>query len=42
MVRVKGEAGFDSADALVNGVLTAAARRPAVVNLDLAELRFYF
>ena len=40
VVRVKGEARFDCADALVNGLLTAAARRPALVTLDLAELRF--
>jgi anti-anti-sigma factor len=39
VIRVKGEAGVGSAGALLDGLLTPAARRPAVVTLDLSELR---
>jgi anti-anti-sigma factor len=39
VIRVKGEARVDCAGALLDGLLTAAARRPAVVTLDLSELR---
>jgi anti-anti-sigma factor len=38
-VRVKGKATVKSAGALVDGLLGLAARRPAVVTLDLSELR---
>ena len=39
IIRVKGEARVDSAGALLDGLLVPAARRPAVVILDLSELR---
>jgi anti-anti-sigma factor len=39
VIRVKGEAEMGSAGALLDGLLTAAAGRPAVVTLDLSELR---
>jgi anti-anti-sigma factor len=39
VIRVKGEARVDCAGALLEGLLAAAARRPAVVTLDLSELR---
>lgn len=39
VVRVKGEARVDSAGALLDGLLRPAARRPALVTLDLSELR---
>jgi anti-anti-sigma factor len=39
VIRVKGNAGVGSAGALLDGLLAPAARRPAVVTLDLSELR---
>jgi anti-anti-sigma factor len=39
VIRVKGEAGARSAGALLDGLLVSAARRPALVTLDLSELR---
>jgi anti-anti-sigma factor len=39
VIRVKGEATVKAADALLSGLLAPAARRPAVVTLDLSELR---
>jgi anti-anti-sigma factor len=39
VIRVKGEARFDCAGALLAGLLAPAAQRPAVVTLDLSELR---
>jgi anti-anti-sigma factor len=39
IIRVKGEARVECAGALEDGLLAAAARRPAVVTLDLSELR---
>jgi anti-anti-sigma factor len=39
VIRVKGEARADCAGALMDGLLTPTARRPAVVTLDLSELR---
>jgi anti-anti-sigma factor len=39
VIRVKGEANVESAGALLSGLLAPAARRPAVVTLDLSELR---
>src|SRR5262245_52568323 len=38
-IRVKGEARVDGVGALLNGLLTPTALRPAVVTLDLSELR---
>jgi anti-anti-sigma factor len=40
VIRIKGEARVDCAGALLDGLLAAAARRLAVVTLDLSELRF--
>ena len=40
IVRVKGEATMHCAGALLDGLLVATAQRPAVVTIDLAELRF--
>jgi anti-anti-sigma factor len=39
LIRVKGEARVEFADALQSSLLTPAACRPAVVTLDLSELR---
>ena len=39
VIRVRGEAGVERAGALLDGLLAPAARRPAVVTLDLSELR---
>src|SRR5262249_56111544 len=39
IIRVKGEASVKCAGALLDGLLAPAARRPAVVILDLTELR---
>jgi len=39
IIRVKGEARVECAGALLDGLLAPAARRPAVVILDLSELR---
>jgi anti-anti-sigma factor len=39
VIRVKGEARVECAGALMDGLLTPAARRLAVVTLDLSELR---
>jgi anti-anti-sigma factor len=39
VIRVKGEARVECAGALLDGLLAPAARRPAVVTLDLSELR---
>jgi anti-anti-sigma factor len=39
VVRVKGEARVECAGLLLDGLLAPAARRPAVVTLDLSELR---
>jgi anti-anti-sigma factor len=39
VIHVRGEAGVGSAGALLDGLLAPAARRPAVVTLDLSELR---
>ena len=39
VIRVKGEARVECAGALLDGLLAPAARRPAVVTLDLTELR---
>src|SRR5262245_10386957 len=39
VVRVKGEAPVQCAGALLDGLLSATAQRPAVVTLDLTELR---
>ena len=39
IIRVKGEARVECAGALLDGLLASAARRPAVVILDLSELR---
>jgi anti-anti-sigma factor len=40
VIRVKGEARTEFAGVLRDGLLTAVARRPAVVTLDLSELQF--
>jgi anti-anti-sigma factor len=39
VIRLKGEARFDCAGALLDGLLAPAARRQAVVTLDLSDLR---
>ena len=39
VLRVKGEALDECAGALLDGLFAPAARRPAVVTLDLSELR---
>jgi anti-anti-sigma factor len=39
VIRVKGEALDECAGALLDGLLAPAVRRPAVVALDLSELR---
>ena len=39
VIRVKGEALDEGAGALLDGLLAPAAGRPAVVTLDLSELR---
>jgi anti-anti-sigma factor len=39
VIQVKGEARVECVDALLDGLLTATACRPAVVTLDLTELR---
>ena len=39
IIRVKGEARVECAGALLDGLLAPSARRPAVVILDLSELR---
>jgi anti-anti-sigma factor len=39
VIRARGEAGVRSSGALLHSLLSAA-RRPAVVTLDLSELRF--
>ncbi len=39
IIRVEGEARVESAGALLAGLLAPAASRPAVVTLDLSELR---
>jgi anti-anti-sigma factor len=39
LIRIKGEAGVASGGALLDGLLGPAARRPALVTLDLSELR---
>jgi anti-anti-sigma factor len=39
VIRVKGDAGVNNAGALLAGLMRAAACRPAVVTLDLSELR---
>jgi anti-anti-sigma factor len=39
VIRVKGEALDECAGALLDGLFAPAARRPAVVTLDLSELR---
>ena len=39
VIQVKGEARVECAGALLDGLLTSAARRPAAVTLDLSELR---
>jgi anti-anti-sigma factor len=39
VVRIKGEARVEFAGALLGGLLAPAALRPAVVTLDLSELR---
>jgi anti-anti-sigma factor len=39
VIRVSGEARVDSAGALLDGLLSPAACRPAVVTLDLSALR---
>jgi anti-anti-sigma factor len=39
IIRVKGEARVECAGALLDGLQAPAARRPAVVILDLSELR---
>jgi anti-anti-sigma factor len=38
-IRVKGEARVDCTETLLDGLLTYTACRPAVVTLDLSELR---
>jgi len=40
IVRVKGEARVEFAGALADALLTAAARRLAVITLDLSQLHF--
>jgi anti-anti-sigma factor len=40
LIEVKGEARFDCTGELLNALLAPAACRPAVVTLDLSELRF--
>ena len=40
VIRVKGEARAEFAGALLDGLLGPTARRPALVTLDLSELRF--
>jgi anti-anti-sigma factor len=40
VIRVKGEASVEHAGALLDGLLTATARRPGIVTLDLSELSF--
>jgi anti-anti-sigma factor len=40
VIRIKGEGRVDSAGPLLDALLAPAARRPAVVTLDLSELRF--
>jgi anti-anti-sigma factor len=39
VVRVRGDAGVESSGALLAGLLTASALRPALVTLDLSGLR---
>ena len=39
VIRIKGEARVDCAGAILDSLLATAARRPAVVTLDLSELR---
>src|SRR5580704_15943208 len=39
VIRVKGEAQVDCVGALLGGLLAPSAFRPAVVTLDLSELR---
>jgi anti-anti-sigma factor len=39
LIRVKGEATVECAGPLLDGLLAPAARHPAVVTLDLSELR---
>ena len=39
VIHVRGEARVECAGALLAGLLSAAARRPAVVTLKLSELR---
>ena len=39
VIRVKGDAGVDSSGELLGALLTASARRPPLVTLDLSELR---
>jgi anti-anti-sigma regulatory factor len=39
VIRVKGDAGVESSGALLGGLLAASALRPALVTLDLSELR---
>jgi anti-anti-sigma factor len=39
VIQIKGEARADSAGALLNGLLSPAARRSPIVILDLSELR---
>jgi anti-anti-sigma factor len=39
VIQVKGEARLECAGALMNGLLSPAARRTACVTLDLSELR---
>jgi anti-anti-sigma factor len=39
VIRLKGEAGVGCAGALLDGLLTHSAHRPAVVTIDLSELR---
>jgi anti-anti-sigma factor len=40
VVRIQGVAGVSQSEALVSGLLATSARRPALVTLDLSELRF--
>jgi anti-anti-sigma factor len=40
VIRIKGEVRRDGADALMDSLLAPAARRPAIVTLDLRQLRF--
>jgi anti-anti-sigma factor len=39
VIQVSGEAGVAEAETLLNGLMILAACRPAVVTLDLSELR---